>query len=66
VLEAIEKAALQWPTDRLKKFPDLKYRYVEDENTIDFFVPYAWRLIYETAGVYFDPGMVKLFNAASL
>jgi hypothetical protein len=65
-LEAIEKAAIQWPTDRLKKFPDLKYRYVEDENTIDFFVPYAWRLIFESAGVFFEPSAIRLFNATSL
>ncbi|KAI6242223.1 Dymeclin [Aphelenchoides fujianensis] len=66
VLEAIEKAAVQWPTDRLKKFPALKYRYVEDENTVDFFVPYAWRLIFENAGVHFDAALIKLFNAANL
>lgn len=65
-MEAIEKAALQWPTDRLKKFPDLKYRYVEDENTIDFFVPYAWRLIYENAGIFFEPKIIRLFNASNL
>ncbi|CAD5215569.1 unnamed protein product [Bursaphelenchus xylophilus] len=66
VLDAIKKAAIQWPTDRLKKFPDLKYRYVEDENTIDFFVPYAWRLVFESAGVFFDSHLVKLFKATSI
>ncbi|KAI6183490.1 Dymeclin [Aphelenchoides bicaudatus] len=66
VLEAIEKAAITWPTDRLKKFPDLKYRYVEDENTIDFFVPYGWRLVFENAGIHFEPTSIKLFNATNL
>ncbi|CAD5211084.1 unnamed protein product [Bursaphelenchus okinawaensis] len=66
VLEAIKKEAIQWPTDRLKKFPDLKYRYVEDENTIDFFVPYAWRLVFESCGVFFDSHLVKLFKATSI
>ncbi|GMT16532.1 hypothetical protein PFISCL1PPCAC_7829 [Pristionchus fissidentatus] len=45
VLARIEKEAIVWPTDRLKKFPELKFRYVEDDNTVDFFVPYIWRLV---------------------
>jgi hypothetical protein len=64
VLEAIEKAAVQWPTDRLKKFPDLKYKYIEDENTVEFFVPYVWRLIYQS--IYFDASTIKLFNVTKL
>ncbi|KAH7712679.1 Dymeclin [Aphelenchoides avenae] len=64
VLDAIEKAAIQWPTDRLKKFPDLKYKYIEDENTVEFFVPYVWRLIYQS--MYFERGLVKLFNVTNV
>ncbi|KAI1718559.1 dyggve-Melchior-Clausen syndrome protein [Ditylenchus destructor] len=62
VLEAIKKAAIEWPTDRLKKFPDLKFKYIEDENTIDFFVPYVWRLVDQSAGIYFNLENVKIFN----
>jgi hypothetical protein len=28
----------------LKKFPDLKFKYVEEEQPEDFFVPYIWTL----------------------
>ncbi|KAL7080052.1 hypothetical protein ACQ4LE_000580 [Meloidogyne hapla] len=63
ILEAIKKTAIEWPTDRLKKFPDLRFKYIEDDNTVDFFVPYIWRLIYESAGIYFDPIAIQLFNA---
>uniref|UniRef100_A0A915EM09 Dymeclin n=1 Tax=Ditylenchus dipsaci TaxID=166011 RepID=A0A915EM09_9BILA len=62
VLETIQKAAVEWPTDRLKKFPDLKFKYIEDENTVDFFVPYVWRLIVQTAAVYFADDNIKLFG----
>ncbi|KAK0393029.1 hypothetical protein QR680_000022 [Steinernema hermaphroditum] len=62
VLDVISKAAIQWPTDRLKKFPDLKFKYVEDENTVDFFVPYIWRLVLEEAGVYWDPDSIKIIG----
>uniref|UniRef100_A0A1I8A383 Dymeclin n=1 Tax=Steinernema glaseri TaxID=37863 RepID=A0A1I8A383_9BILA len=60
VLDVISKAAIQWPTDRLKKFPDLKFKYVEDENTVEFFVPYVWRLVIAEAGIYWDPQTIKL------
>jgi hypothetical protein len=63
VHETIAKAAIQWPTDKLKKFPELKFKYVEDENTVDFFVPYIWRLITQTNGIYFPSENIKLFQA---
>ncbi|CAD6192580.1 unnamed protein product [Caenorhabditis auriculariae] len=66
MMSIIEKEAVTWPTDRLAKFPELKFRYVEDENTVDFFVPYVWRLALEHSGIYFDVSRVKLFNARSL
>lgn len=63
VLEVIRKAAIEWPTDRLKKCPELKFKYIEDDNTVDFFVPYVWRLIWQTCGVYFSsPSLIKLFS----
>lgn len=63
VLARIEKEAIIWPTDRLKKFPELKFRYVEDDNTVDFFVPYIWRLIVEQSTVHFDPSRIRLYQA---
>jgi len=63
VLDRIRRAAVEWPTDRLKKFPELKFKYVEDENTADFFLPYVWRIVYESCGLYFHPESIKLFNA---
>ncbi len=36
--------AKQFPLDRLKKFPELKFKYVEEEQPEDFFVPYVWTL----------------------
>ncbi|CAJ0963327.1 unnamed protein product, partial [Mesorhabditis belari] len=63
IMNAIDDEVLIWRTDRLQKFPDLKFRYVEDENTIDFFVPYVWRLVFEHSGLRFEPSRVKVFNA---
>ena len=48
---------------RLKKFPELKFKYVEDDNTVDFFVPYVWRLAYQFSTIYWDPCRIKVFSA---
>uniref|UniRef100_A0A1I7X2M7 Dymeclin n=1 Tax=Heterorhabditis bacteriophora TaxID=37862 RepID=A0A1I7X2M7_HETBA len=66
MMEIIEKEAISWPTDRLAKFPNFRFRYVEDDNTVDFFVPYVWRLVMQHSDIYFDPTRVKLFNAHTL
>ncbi|XP_013136748.1 PREDICTED: dymeclin [Papilio polytes] len=52
VLQCIKKGAEQWSNDRLKKFPDLKFRYVEEERPEEFFTPYVWGLISSCGGVY--------------
>ncbi|XP_031616769.1 dymeclin isoform X2 [Contarinia nasturtii] len=45
VLEVISKGASQWSSDRLRKFPDLKFRYVEEDSPEEFFIPYVWSLV---------------------
>lgn len=63
ILSGIEEHSLTWPTDRLKKFPELKFKYVEDENTAEFFVPYIWRLIASYSGIYYKNSSIQLYNA---
>ncbi|CAF0755639.1 unnamed protein product, partial [Didymodactylos carnosus] len=48
VKEALDLGARQFPLDRLKKFPELKFKYVEEEQPEDFFVPYVWTLVYKS------------------
>ncbi|KRZ78967.1 Dymeclin, partial [Trichinella papuae] len=62
ILEDIKNAMFQWNPEGLKKFPDLKFKYVEDQNTEEFFVPYIWNIIYDKGGLYFDAVNVKLFE----
>ncbi|XP_060808687.1 dymeclin [Amyelois transitella] len=52
VLACIKKGAEQWSSDRLKKFPDLKFRYVEEDRPEEFFTPYVWTLISNCGSVY--------------
>ncbi|XP_062511893.1 dymeclin-like isoform X2 [Corticium candelabrum] len=58
----IEEASRSWPRDRLKRFPELKFRYVEEEQPEEFFVPYVWSLVYHCSGLYWDPLQVVLFS----
>jgi hypothetical protein len=41
-----------------QKFPDLKFRYVEEDQPEDFFVPYTWTLVRRK--IYWNPKFVKL------
>ncbi|UMM18207.1 hypothetical protein L5515_014375 [Caenorhabditis briggsae] len=66
MMQIIEKEANVWPTDKLAKFPELKFRYVEDEYTVDFFVPYVWRLSVQHSGIHFETSRIKIFKAQSI
>ncbi|KDR21174.1 Dymeclin [Zootermopsis nevadensis] len=63
VLATVQHGALQWPKERLKKFPDLKFRYVEEDEPEDFFIPYVWSLVCQSSGLYWNPASIKLFAA---
>ncbi|XP_048523171.1 dymeclin isoform X2 [Dendroctonus ponderosae] len=45
VLQVIQQGGRQWPRDKLAKFPDLKFKYVEEEQPEEFFIPYVWELV---------------------
>ncbi|XP_042191965.1 dymeclin [Callorhinchus milii] len=66
VLEVIKQGVVALPKDRLKKFPELKFKYVEEEQPEDFFVPYIWSLAYNSAvGLYWNPQEIQLFTMDS-
>ena len=59
VHEVIQKGASQWSSDRLRKFPDLKFKYVEEEVPEEFFIPYVWQLVCKGGCVHFSTETVK-------
>ncbi|KAM9225728.1 dymeclin isoform 2-T2 [Dugong dugon] len=66
VLEIIKQGVVALPKDRLKKFPELKFKYVEEEQPEEFFVPYVWSLVYNSAaGLYWNPQDIQLFTMDS-
>lgn len=61
VLEVISKGASQWSSDRLRvrKFPDLKFKYVEEDAPEEFFIPYVWSLVCKYGCVHFNSESMK-------
>jgi len=59
VLEVISKGASQWSSDRLRKFPDLKFKYVEEDAPEEFFIPYVWTLVCKYGCVHFNSENIK-------
>ncbi|KAK4319387.1 hypothetical protein Pmani_009670 [Petrolisthes manimaculis] len=62
VQEVIQQGVLHLPKDRLKKFPELKFKYVEENEPEEFFIPYVWTLVYQKAGLYWNPKCICMFD----
>ncbi|XP_069369507.1 dymeclin isoform X2 [Paralichthys olivaceus] len=66
VQEVIMKGAQALPSDRLKKFPELKFKYVEEDQPEDFFIPYVWSLVFNSGvGLHWSPHGIELFSMDS-
>lgn len=48
--------------DDFQKFPDLKFKYVEEESPEEFFIPYVWSLVYHASNMYFNASRILLFS----
>ena len=57
----IDLGVKQFSRDRFKKFPELKFKYVEEDQPEDFFVPYVWSLVYKFSNLYWVDHSIKLF-----
>jgi hypothetical protein len=49
----------------LQKFPDLKFKYVEEDSPEEFFIPYIWSLVYHSSNMYFNASRIVLFSLGS-
>ncbi|XP_064387359.1 dymeclin-like isoform X2 [Halichondria panicea] len=59
VLSTIEQTAKAWPRNRLRLFPELKFRYVEEDQPEAFFIPYIWTLVFKHSSIYWDSSKVR-------
>ncbi|PAA55814.1 hypothetical protein BOX15_Mlig005385g3, partial [Macrostomum lignano] len=63
VMRVIEERSRSFRRDRLKKFPEPKYKYVEEESPDEFFIPYIWALVYRSSNLYFNPSKLLLLQS---
>lgn len=55
---------VSFPCDQ--KFPELKFKYVEEDQPEDFFIPYVWSLVFNSAvGLHWSPHGIELFSMDS-
>lgn len=57
----IEINANKFSRDRFRIFPELKFKYVEEDQPEEFFVPYVWSLVYKFSNLYWIDHTIKLF-----
>jgi len=60
VQEVVRQGASQFPKDRLNRLPDLKFKYVEEEEPEEFFIPYVWTLA--TQRMHWSEDNMRLFS----
>ncbi|CAH8823584.1 unnamed protein product [Trichobilharzia szidati] len=63
VMQVIQKHANNTQRScNLKKFPDLKFKYVEEESPDEFFIPYVWSVVLRQSGIHFKSKSLMLFT----
>lgn len=62
VSQIISAVCSQWPKDKLKKFPELKFKYVEEGQPEDFFIPYLWSLVFHASDIYWNSKNILIFK----
>ncbi|XP_078035269.1 dymeclin isoform X2 [Augochlora pura] len=65
VLTTIQQGTSEWPRDRLRKFPELKFKYVEEEQPEEFFIPYVWSVVCQSALLHWSAENIKLFSPSN-
>lgn len=59
------KVSLSLPSCE-QKFPELKFKYVEEDQPEDFFIPYVWSLVFNSGvGLHWSPQGIELFSMDS-
>jgi len=62
----INKELQRMPVNEFKKFPDLRFKYVEEDQPEEFFVPYIWSIVYKSSHLFWDLQKVALFQFNSV
>jgi len=64
IITVINESIQTWPKDTLQKFPDLKFKYMEEDAAEEFFVPYIWSIVYKSSYLHWNSEKVTLFHVS--
>ncbi|KAI4467070.1 dymeclin [Holotrichia oblita] len=64
VLSIIQQGTKQWPKDKLTKFPELKFKYVEEDQPEEFFIPYVWALVSQQSMLHWSTEGAAILTAS--
>ena len=59
-LAILEELSRKWPANGLRHFPEQKYKYCEEVQPDEFFIPYIWTLVYRHSGLYWEHAKIRL------
>lgn len=62
VSEFIKSASLLWSSDKMKKLPELKFKYIEEGQPEEFFIPYLWSIVFHSSDIYWNSKNILIFN----
>lgn len=64
IKDLIQSTSIEWASSQQPKDPNaqLLFRYVEDDQPEEFFIPYMWTKIYYSSGIAWNPKRIVLFN----
>ncbi|XP_015904833.1 dymeclin isoform X2 [Parasteatoda tepidariorum] len=62
VSEILKAAASTWSKEKLKKLPELKFKYVEEGQPEEFFIPYLWSVVFHSSEIYWNSKNILIFN----
>jgi len=49
----------------IQQFPELKFKYVEEDHPEEFFIPYVWMLTHTRSGLYWPARNIRLRHSSS-
>ncbi|XP_043222619.1 dymeclin-like [Amphibalanus amphitrite] len=62
VLAVIQEGVRMFPMERLRKFPELKFKYVEESDPEAFFIPHVWSVVFSGSELHWRADTVCQFD----
>jgi len=65
VIAAIRSASRTWSSSQMSNVPDPRFTYEQEASPEEFFTPYVWLIVYEQAGISWQPNRIVVLPSNS-